>query len=375
MAVRGGLSFCMALPTSIVSLGGYNGRMSGIFGDNTTTILAQVRLLAWYKDMGVDAAVSSDVTDWSGRADLKPGAGFELPQMTVPALPRPSAPQRPGPPIAPQRAAQASATHATPPWDEPGAAPSPTTIARPPLGVIARPRAAPVTPIARATEPRQFPTAAPDEAALAARDAARDAPSLEVLQQRLANFEGCGLKATAKNLCFFRGALRARLMIIGEAPRADDDKEGKPIVGSAGLMLDTMLAAIGLTEADVHVTNLIYWRPPGNRKATPQEILVCRPFLERQVALVQPKAILVLGGSAANQIFDLPGGIMKLRGTWREAQFGDQRVRALASLYPGDVLTTPVAKRHVWRDLLAIAAELDLPVRPTPAMQPSPGPT
>src|SRR5690606_22868796 len=109
----------------------------------------------------------------------------------------------------------------------------------------------------------------------AGQSAATGAHSLEDLRSALERFEGCNLKTTAKNLCFFRGAPRARLMIIGEAPGRDEDIEGRPFVGRAGQLLDRMLAAISLGEPDVHITNIVYWRPPGNRTPTPQEALAC----------------------------------------------------------------------------------------------------
>ena len=117
--------------------------------------------------------------------------------------------------------------------------------------------------------PRQFAATPPDAAVMAARSAARHAATLDDLAATLANFDGCALKATAKNLCFYRGAPKARVMLIGEAPGRDEDLEGKPFVGRAGQLLDKMLAAIGLSEADVHITNIVYWRPPGNRTPTP----------------------------------------------------------------------------------------------------------
>src|SRR5262249_48700344 len=155
-----------------------------------------------------------------------------------------------------------------------------------------------------------------DAALTAARTAAGQAHNLQELTATLARFDGCALKATAKNLCFYRGAERTRLMLIGEAPGRDEDLQGKPFVGRAGQLLDKMLAAIGLTEADVHITNIVYWRPPGNRTPTPQEAQVCRPFLERQVELVAPDFVLLLGGAAAKEILAVTDGIMRLRGKW-----------------------------------------------------------
>jgi DNA polymerase len=178
------------------------------------------------------------------------------------------------------------------------------------------------------------------------------------LRATLAGFDGCALRATAKNLCFYRGAAQSRLMLIGEAPGRDEDLAGKPFVGKAGQLLDKMLAAIGLGEADAHITNVVYWRPPGNRTPTPQETQVCRPFLDRQVELVAPDLVLLLGGSAAKEILGGTDGIMKLRGRWREITLGARKVRALATLHPAYLLRTPVAKRLAWRDLLMLKAAL-----------------
>jgi uracil-DNA glycosylase len=214
--------------------------------------------------------------------------------------------------------------------------------------------ATPMAPVA----PRPSAPASPDAALMAARTAARQASSLEELQATLAGFDGCGLKATAKNLCFYRGASRSRLMLIGEAPGRDEDLQGKPFVGRAGQLLDKMLAAIGLDETHVHITNIVYWRPPGNRTPTPQEAQVCRPFMERQVELVAPDLVLLLGGAAAKHILDVADGIMRIRGKWREAILGERKVRALATLHPAYLLRTPAAKRLVWRDLLAVKAAL-----------------
>jgi DNA polymerase len=193
---------------------------------------------------------------------------------------------------------------------------------------------------------------------MAARAAAGKAGTLDELGAILARFDGCGLKATAKNLCFYRGAAEARLMLIGEAPGRDEDLAGKPFVGRAGQLLDKMLAAIGLSEREVHITNIVYWRPPGNRTPTPQEAQVCRPFLERQVELVAPDLVLLLGGAAANHIFGATEGIMRIRGKWRDVTIGARTVRAIATLHPAYLLRTPAAKRLAWRDLLAVKAAL-----------------
>jgi len=286
---------------------------------------ALTALLDWYRAMGVDQAVGNVPVDWLRRGDLPPGQAFRRPTLTQPAGASPAATARPD-----------GAALAT-------GAPSARGVA-------------PIRP--RPSVARSFSTAAPDAAVMAARGAAREAATLDELAARLAAFDGCSLKATAKNLCFYRGAAKARLMLIGEAPGRDEDLEGKPFVGRAGQLLDKMLAAIGLAEADVHITNIVYWRPPGNRTPTPQEAQVCRPFLERQVELVAPEVVVLLGGAAAKHLLEVAEGIMRIRGTWRDVEIGNARARAMATLHPAYLLRTPAAKRLAWRDLLAIKAAL-----------------
>lgn len=176
---------------------------------------------------------------------------------------------------------------------------------------------------------------------------------------RLDAFNGCALKATAKNLCFFRGAERARLMLIGEAPGRDEDLSGVPFVGPAGQLLDKMLGAIGLGEADVHITNTVYWRPPGNRTPSPQETQACRPFLDRQIELVGPDIIALLGGAAVNTVLGTTGGIMRMRGTWREIEVGGRRIKVMPTLHPAFLLRSPANKRQAWRDMLALIEALE----------------
>lgn len=270
-------------------------------------------LLDWYRSMGVDAALNPEPIDWLTRGPEAPGHGFEWPS-------RESAVDV-GPPVTPT-----------------------APIPREPIRADVRPR--PQTPLA------------PSEAETDARRAARSATSLDALGAALAAFDGCSLKATASNLCFYRGAPTARLMLIGEAPGRDEDIQGKPFVGPAGRLLDKMLAAIGLGEGDVHITNVVYWRPPGNRTPTSQEALACRPFLERQIELVQPEIIVALGGSAAKEVLGVAEGIMRLRGKWRNITIGNLKLHAIATLHPAYLLRTPAAKQLAWHDLLQIQTRL-----------------
>jgi uracil-DNA glycosylase len=301
-------------------------------------------LLAWHRDLGAADAVGDAPVDWLARGNAAPpGHGFRLARTAAPG--GTAAPEAPVGPLA--HGATATPSQAPPRVAQPRPAFPPT-----PAPPVAQP---PVAPMA----PRPLATASPDAALMAARTAARQAGSLEELRATLAGFDGCGLKATAKNLCFYRGAAQSRLMLIGEAPGRDEDLQGKPFVGRAGQLLDKMLAAIGLTEADVHITNIVYWRPPGNRVPTPQEAQVCRPFIERQVELVAPDFVLLLGGAAAKGILDVADGIMRVRGKWREVTLGERTVRTIATLHPAYLLRTPGAKRLAWRDLLAVRAALD----------------
>jgi uracil-DNA glycosylase len=191
-----------------------------------------------------------------------------------------------------------------------------------------------------------------------AREAASRARTLEDLEAALRLFEGCALKATAKNLCFYRGNPQGRLMVIGEAPGREEDLEGRPFVGPAGQLLDRMLAAIDLTEADVHITNVVYWRPPGNRPPTLDEVEACRPFLARQIELVAPRFVMTLGSPAAKAILGATDGILRVRGKWGEITAGELKVPVMPTLHPAYLLRTPAAKRQAWRDLLAVKLAL-----------------
>jgi uracil-DNA glycosylase family 4 len=186
-----------------------------------------------------------------------------------------------------------------------------------------------------------------------------EAASLAELEAMAAQFDGCPLKRTAKSLCFARGSTEARIMLIGEAPGRDEDLQGKPFVGRAGQMLDRMLAGIGLDESHVYITNTVYWRPPGNRTPTPEEIEACAPFLARQIELLGPRMLLLLGGAAAKSLLGVNEGIMRLRGKWLTYRAGNTELPALATLHPAYLLRNPVDKRLAWRDLLALKAALE----------------
>ncbi len=211
--------------------------------------------------------------------------------------------------------------------------------------------------------PRALPktaAGAPDEVASLAREQARHARTLEELEAILAAFEGCALKFSAKNLAFADGNPEGRVMLVGEAPGADEDRIGKPFMGRSGQLLDRMLATIGLDRSQVYVANIVPWRPPGNRTPTPQEIAICKPFIARQIELAAPEFLLCLGGPAAQNLLGLKDGILRTRGRWFTYKTEDGReIRALPTLHPAYLLRQPLQKRLGWRDFMTLRRALD----------------
>jgi uracil-DNA glycosylase family 4 len=227
-----------------------------------------------------------------------------------------------------------------------------------------------VRPIRQAPPPPQIAdlAAGPDvSAALAeARRSAAAAMTLAELAEAIAAFDGCGLKFEgARQAVFARGAPDAPVMVIGEAPGAEEDQLGLPFVGRAGKLLDRMLAAAGL-EGRVFITNTVYWRPSGNRTPSPQEQLVCAPFVERAIALVAPKFLLLAGGASAKSLLQRSEGILSLRGRWFDWRSSDESlsIPALPTLHPAFLLRQPAAKKRAWADLLTLTERLDRPERP-----------
>jgi DNA polymerase len=195
---------------------------------------------------------------------------------------------------------------------------------------------------------------------MAARAAAKSAATLKELRAILDRFEGCALRATAKQLVFADGNPQSRVMFVGEAPGRDEDIEGLPFVGVSGKLLDRMLAAIGLDRRSVYIANIVPWRPPGNRTPTPQEAAICLPFTLRQIELVNPDVLVCLGGPSAQTLLRFKEGIRKMRGRWFPFHTGTREIRALATFHPAYLLRTPLEKRLAWRDFLAIKKALEL---------------
>jgi DNA polymerase len=208
------------------------------------------------------------------------------------------------------------------------------------------------------------PTATPAAAATPSQQAERvaaAADSIAALREALAGFTGCGLRATAGSLVFADGNPDAGLVLIGEAPGAEEDRAGRPFVGASGRLLDQMLGSIGLDRTQCLITNIIPWRPPGNRNPTDNEILVCLPFLHRHLALLRPRRVVLLGAMAARALTGSGEGIRKLRGRWVEITIPGlaRPIPALPMLHPAYLLRQPGAKREAWADLIALKRAIE----------------
>jgi len=184
------------------------------------------------------------------------------------------------------------------------------------------------------------------------------APSLEALHEALARYQGCPLSQTAKSLIFGSGPALSRIMIIGEAPGADEDRLGETFAGPSGILLDHMLKAIGLDRQEVRVGMSIFWRPPGNRAPTDPEKAMCEPFLRRHIALANPDLLLLLGTLPAHMLLGQTQNLLKLRGHWFDYALPTRTIPTLVSLPPANLLRQPTQKAHAWRDLKSLKEAL-----------------
>jgi DNA polymerase len=219
----------------------------------------------------------------------------------------------------------------------------------------------PPQPAAPAVPPRPAAAPAGPLQAQRARDIAAACATLDELRAALAAFDGCPLSATATNLVFNDGNPESGLMLIGEGPGADEDRVGKPFVGKSGQLLDAMLASIGIDRTKCLITNVVFWRPPGNRTPTDAEIQTCLPFLHRQVALVRPRRIVLVGGLSAKVLTGTTSGILRLRGKWLTVTIPGlpEPIPALPTLHPAYLLRSPGAKRDAWTDWLSLRRNID----------------
>lgn len=214
------------------------------------------------------------------------------------------------------------------------------------------------TPLPR--DPGPNAPLAPAQGAVDAREAAAAATDLTSLRAALEKFEGCALKQTATNMVFARGNPEAPVMFIGEAPGAEEDRQGLAFVGASGKLLDRILSFIGLDEQSVYISNIIFWRPPGNRSPTDAETAACLPFVRRHIALVRPRLLVTLGRPAMNTVLGLNSGINKARGRWIEYGEGlETPIPAMPTFHPAYLLRNPAQKRETWIDFLSLREKLD----------------
>jgi uracil-DNA glycosylase len=262
-------------------------------------------LLRWYVDQGIDETIGEEAIDRF--AAPAPQSAPQLVQQQAPAAPTPI---------------------------------RPTPAATAPL---------------RGPVPIESPQLVEDARALAQR-----CNSVEELEAAVRAFEGCALKRTAKNTVFADGVVGSPVMIVGEAPGADEDRLGKPFVGVSGQLMDRMFDAIGMSrERDLYITNILFWRPPGNRTPTLAEQAICMAFTRRHIELARPKVLVLAGGTAAKSVLDTTEGIMRLRGKWTSLNLDDgSAVPTLPTFHPAYLLRTPASKRQSWSDLLSLDKKL-----------------
>ena len=231
-------------------------------------------------------------------------------------------------------------------------------IPQPVIKPVIKPVIIPAKPI-KVAPPK--PALGHDQALKTAVKVAGEAKTLDELKAALETFDGCGLKKTATNLVFGDGNPNAKLVLIGEAPGAEEDRQGIPFVGASGQLLDKMLASIGLSRNEVYISNTVFWRPPGNRTPHAGEISICQPFVERMLELIDPEILITVGGPAAHSLLAQQGSVSRLRGKWfsYETPRMSRPIQASAIYHPSYLLRSPAMKRPTWHDLLEIRKKFD----------------
>lgn len=187
------------------------------------------------------------------------------------------------------------------------------------------------------------------------------AKTLDELRDAIDKFQGLSIKRTATQMVFADGNPEARIMLVGEAPGADEDRAGRPFVGVSGQLLDKMLAAIGLSRADnIYISNVVNWRPPGNRAPDDKEIALSLPFIQRHIELVNPAVLILAGGVATKALLQTNNGITKIRGRWVDYTSAglQQPVPLMPLFHPAYLLRSPQHKGLAWADLLQVKRKL-----------------
>lgn len=320
-----------------------------------TTPSRAAALLRWYQEIGVDVALQETPVDRFAESAAPPPSMLKATRAAAAqsAIPRSDVPEwGVSESDVPESGAPESGV------SRPNATRAPAS--RPSLPERNAPGARSPAPRAPLSAGRLDQAAIPDDTAVAnARELAAAAASLDELRRVMEQFEGCNLRLTARSTVFADGNPDARVMLIGEAPGRDEDVQGLPFVGRSGQLLDRMLAAVGLNRTNVYITNVIAWRPPGNRTPTPQEAEICKPFIERHVELVGPEVIGLLGGASTKLLTGASEGIIRLRGRWMKCRLSGREIDAIAMLHPAHLLRQPAQKRHAWQDMLKLKVRID----------------
>ena len=178
--------------------------------------------------------------------------------------------------------------------------------------------------------------------------------NLERLKKSIRNIKNCSLKSSSTNMVFSDGNPKSKIMLIGEAPGANEDKEGLPFVGRAGALLDKMLAAIDLDRKKVYISNIINFRPPDNRRPTDEEIKRYLPFISKHIEIINPKILVLLGSTAMNALIGKEVVISKMRGKWIEKKFGSCKTSVIITFHPAFLMRQPAQKKMAWIDLKMI---------------------
>lgn len=220
------------------------------------------------------------------------------------------------------------------------------------------------SPVTEKTETKPLMGAA--DAIIQAQKLAEACQTLEELSAAISAFDGLSLKKTATNMVFAAGDTDSDIMVVGDAPAADDDIQGTPFVGEDGKLLDKILASIGLSrtpendQRGAYLTNMLNWRPPGNRTPTESEIAITLPFIERHIALVAPKILILCGGVAGKALMRRNESISKLRGALHDYQTPNGPVvKAMTTYHPAYLLRTPAQKKAVWADMLMLQDHIE----------------
>ena len=229
------------------------------------------------------------------------------------------------------------------------------------MPVIDRSEAAPMTASASVTP---MPLLGTNDMVAQAAELAASCTTLDELKQAIQDFDGLAVKKTATQIVFADGVPSAKIMVVGEAPGADEDRQGKPFVGVSGQLLDKILACINLSrtpeegQQPVYISNILNWRPPGNRTPTDQEVQIALPFIQKHIYIINPDFLILSGGVAAKGLLNSAESISRLRGKFHEVRIGDRMVHAIATYHPSYLLRTPSQKRAVWQDMLMLQERL-----------------